>query len=151
MPWKQSIAVVLRKPGKPQYNTPKAYRPITLLNTMSKVLTAIAAELMNFYTEKHKLLPAHHFSGRPGRTTADTVHLLIHKIKDAWCKHQVMAVLFLNIEGAFPNAVTNRLLHSMRKRGLPDVLINFAGTMLEDQSTILWFDDYVLNPIVLDN
>lgn len=107
MPWKQSIAVVLRKPGKPQYNTPKAYRPITLLNTMSKVLTAIAAELMNFYTEKHKLLPAHHFGGCPGRTTEDVVHLLIHKIKNAWRKHQVTAVLFLDIKGAFPNAVTN--------------------------------------------
>ena len=94
-PWKQSITVVLRKPGKPRYDTPKAYRPIALLNTMSKVLTAIAANLMTFYTEKYKLLPAHHFGGHPGRTTADAVHLLVHKVKDAWHKHQVTAVLFL--------------------------------------------------------
>ena len=150
-PWKQSTTVVLRKPGKPRYDTPKAYRPIALLNTMSKVLTAIAADLMNFYTEKYKLLPAHHFGGRPGRTTTDAIHLLIHKIKDAWRKHQVTAVLFLDIEGAFPNAVTNKLLHSMRKRGLPEILIKFAGTMLKDRSTILRFDDYISDPIELDN
>ena len=136
-PWKQSTTVVLCKPGKPRYDTPKAYRPIALLNTMSKVLTAIAADLMNFYMEKHNLLPAHHFGGRPGRTTADAVHLLIHKIKDTWHKHQVTAVLFLDIEGAFPNAVTSKLLHSMRKRGLPDELTNFAGMMLSNRSTIL--------------
>ena len=112
-PWKLSTTVVLQKPGKPRYNTPKAYRPITLLNTLCKVLTAVAAELMTFYTEKYQLLPANHFGGRPGRTTTDAVHLLVHKIKDSWRKKQVTAVLFLDIEGAFPNAVTNRLLHNI--------------------------------------
>jgi hypothetical protein len=33
-PWKVSTTVVLRKPGKPRYNVPKAYRPIALLNTI---------------------------------------------------------------------------------------------------------------------
>jgi hypothetical protein len=33
-PWKVSTMVVLRKPGKPRYDIPKAYRPIALLNTM---------------------------------------------------------------------------------------------------------------------
>jgi hypothetical protein len=43
-PWKHFTTVVLRKPGKPRYDIPKAYRPITLLNTMWKVLTGIVAE-----------------------------------------------------------------------------------------------------------
>ena len=136
-PWKLSTTVVLRKPGKPRYDTPKAYRPIALLNTMSKVLTALMAELMTYYTETHQLLPAHHFGGRPGHTTADAVHLLVHKIKDAWRKRQVTTVLFLDIEGAFLNAVTSRLLHSMRKRRLPEKLIAFAGLMLENRCTTL--------------
>ena len=33
-PWKEFTTVVLRKPGKPRYDTPKAYRPIALLNTL---------------------------------------------------------------------------------------------------------------------
>jgi hypothetical protein len=33
-PWKSFTMVVLRKPGKPRYDLPKAYRPIMLLNTM---------------------------------------------------------------------------------------------------------------------
>jgi hypothetical protein len=55
-PWRISMRVVLCKPGKPQYNTPKAYRPIVLLNTLCKVLTAVMVELMTFYTEKYQLL-----------------------------------------------------------------------------------------------
>jgi hypothetical protein len=32
-PWKAFNTIVLRKPGKPRYDNPKAYRPIALLNT----------------------------------------------------------------------------------------------------------------------
>ena len=150
-PWKTSTTVVLRKPGKPRYDTPKAYRPIALLNTLCKVLTAIMAEVMTYYTEKYQLLPANHFGGRPGRTTTDAVHLLTHKIKDAWRKRQVTSVLLLDIEGAFPNAVTNCLLHNMRKRRLPEDITNFAGTMLSGRSTMLRFDDHTSETILLDN
>ncbi|KAF8594195.1 hypothetical protein BDV93DRAFT_459492, partial [Ceratobasidium sp. AG-I] len=36
--WKQSTTVVLRKPDRPDYTVPKAYRPIALLNVISKIL-----------------------------------------------------------------------------------------------------------------
>ncbi|KAJ8588661.1 hypothetical protein M405DRAFT_711813, partial [Rhizopogon salebrosus TDB-379] len=37
-PWRCFTTVVLRKPGKPNYTVPKAYRPIALLNTTGKLL-----------------------------------------------------------------------------------------------------------------
>jgi hypothetical protein len=80
-PWKNFTTVVLQKPGKPKYNVPKEYRPITLLNTMGKVLTSIVVEQLTFYTEKYALLPPLHFGGRPVRTTNDTIHYLVYKIK----------------------------------------------------------------------
>jgi hypothetical protein len=43
-PWKEFTTVVLRKPGKPSYEAPKAYRPIALLSTLAKTLTSIIAE-----------------------------------------------------------------------------------------------------------
>ena len=66
-PWKQFTTVVLRKPGKPSYTVPKAYRPIALLNTLAKLLSAITAEQLMFYAEKHNLLPPNHFGGRARR------------------------------------------------------------------------------------
>jgi hypothetical protein len=78
------VTVVLRKPGKPAYHVPKAYRPIALLNTIGKLLTAIVTEDLVYLTEKHHLLPANHFGGRPGRTTTDSPHLIANRIKGAW-------------------------------------------------------------------
>jgi Reverse transcriptase (RNA-dependent DNA polymerase) len=60
-------------------------------------------------------------------------------------------VLFLDIEGTFPNTVPARLMHNMRKRGVPRKIVSFIHNMLRGQSTALKFDGYMLNPIVIDN
>ena len=150
-PWKKFGTVVLRKPGKPRYDTPKAYRPIALLNTMWKVITAIVAKHLTYVTEKHQLLPANHFGGRPGRTTSDAMHLLTNRIKSAWRAGKVVSVLFLDIEGAFPNANPERLVHNLRKRGVPRKYSDFVRNMLKDRITTLKFDGYASDPIPIDN
>ena len=150
-PWKTFTTVVLRKPGKPRYNIPKAYRPIALLNTSWKVLTAVIADQLTFYSEKYQLLPTTHFGGRPGRTTTDAVHLIAHKIKNAWRHGEVISILFIDVEGAFPNAMPAMLVHNLRKRGIPRRYADFVAGMLEDRITYLKFDDHVSNAINLDN
>jgi hypothetical protein len=107
--------VVLQKPGKPQYDVPKVYRPIALLNTMWKVLLAIVASHITFPSERHQLLPPNHFGRHPGCTTTDTLHYLVHKIKETWHGGKIAAILFLDIEGAFPNAIPARLIHNLQK------------------------------------
>ena len=61
--WKEFTTAVLRKPGKLSYKVPKAYRPIALLCTIPKVLTAIVAENISHLVEKEALLPDTHFGG----------------------------------------------------------------------------------------
>jgi len=128
--WKTFTTVVLRKPGKPRYDAPKAYRPIALLNTLWKVLTAIVVGQLTFIMEKHQLLPANHFGGRPGCMTTNTMHLLANTIKASWRVGKVTSALFLDIEGAFPNAVPSRLEHNLCKRQVPRKIVDFIHNML---------------------
>ena len=90
---------MLWKPGKPQYDIPKAYWLIALLNMLAKLLSSIMAEGLSFLTEAHQLIPPMHFGGWPGRTTMDSLHLLVDTIKAAWCRRRVISVLFLDIKG----------------------------------------------------
>lgn len=92
--------------------------------------------------ETHQLLPKTHFGGRPGHTTTDAIHYLIHKIKAAWREDQVVSVLFLDVEGAFPNAVTDRLIHNLKKRRIPTLLVKFITRLLTNRRTKIKFDDY---------
>ncbi len=150
-PWKYFTTVVLHKPGKPHYDIPKAYRPIVLLNTMWKVLTGILAEQLTYYTKKYQLLPDHHFGGRPGQTSTNAMHLLTYRIKDAWQKGKVALVLFLDIKGAFPNAVPEKLIYNLRKRKVPLKIIDFIEEMLANRATRLRFDNYKSDIIPIDN
>ena len=150
-PWKSFVTVVLRKPGKPRYDVPKAYRPIALLNTLWKVLTAVVAEQLTFVTEKHQLLPANHFGGRPGCTTTDAMHLLANTIKTSWRAGKVTSALFVDIEGAFPNAVPSRLEHNLHNHCVPRKIVDFIHNMLQGRVTTLKFNGYMLQPIAIDN
>jgi len=149
--WKSFNTVVLRKLGKPKYDMPKAYRPIALLNTLWKVLMAVVTGQLTYVTEKHQLLPENHFRGRPGRTTTNAMHLLVNMIKTSWRAGKVTSALFLDIEGAFPNAVPSRLEHNMRKWKVPRKIVDFIHNMLWGRVTVLKFDGYKLEPFSIDN
>ncbi|KAF8677821.1 hypothetical protein AX14_004778 [Amanita brunnescens Koide BX004] len=54
--FKQSTCVIIPKPNKPKYNVPKAFRPISLLNTIGKLLTKMIATRLQFDCLKHDIL-----------------------------------------------------------------------------------------------
>ena len=149
--WRESITCVLRKPGKARYDIPKAYWLVALLNTVAKLLSAIVTEGIIHRAEAQGLLPAHHFGGHPGRTTMDSLHLLVDTIKLAWRRKQVASVLFLDIKGAFPHAVTARLLHNMRWCGIPEQYVVFVSNVLTGRKTRLKFDNFTSDWVKLDN
>jgi hypothetical protein len=74
---------VIRKPQKDDYTTPKAYRPIALLNTIGKLMEGIIARRISYITEIHQLLPGTHIGGRKGRSIDHAIHIILEKIYEA--------------------------------------------------------------------
>ncbi|CUA73498.1 putative RNA-directed DNA polymerase from transposon BS [Rhizoctonia solani] len=149
--WRKSHTVVLRKPSKPDYSIAKAYRPIALLNVISKILSACIANRLNSLAEKHGWLPDHHFGGRPGRTTTDALHLLAKTVKDAWATKKVASALFLDVKGTFPHANPHRLAANMKELGVPTVYVNWMLAKLSGRTTCLASDDYTSALLPIDN
>jgi hypothetical protein len=83
-----------------------------------------------------------HFGGRPGRSTTDSVHMLVQTVKDAWRKGMVVSVLFLDVKGAFPSVDTRRLMHNMRMMGIPKEHAEWIMRRLNGRKTTLTFDDF---------
>jgi hypothetical protein len=102
-PWRHFTTITLRKPGKPNYTITKAYRPIALEDTMSKITESIVAQRLSQLAEEHRLLPPNHFGARPGKTTTGAVLYLAQHIKDKWRQGNITSVLFLDISQAFPS------------------------------------------------
>ena len=118
---------------------------------MSKLLTSAITESITYLSDKYDLLPSMHFGGCPGCTTTDAMHYMVQNIKHAWCNKKVVSALFLDIEGAFPHANTDCLIHDTCMRRFPTELAHFIESSMSDHSTVLKFDDYTSLPISIDS
>ena len=81
----------------------------------------------------------------------DALQYLVYKIKDAWRQGKVTSILFLDVEGAFPNAVPDRLIHNLWKHKIPSIYIELIQKILEGRKMRLKFDDFVLELIDICN
>jgi len=79
------------------------------------------------------------------------MHYIAQNVKHAWCNKKVVSALFLDIEGAFPHANTDCLIHDTRMRHFPRELAQFIESSMSDCSTVLTFDDFTSQPIPIDS
>jgi hypothetical protein len=92
---------------------------VVLSDGHARLLNKCKTEDLVSNCEHLGILPHNHFGGRPGRSTTDSVHLLVPMVKDAWRKGLVVLVLFLDVKGMFPSVDIERLVHNLRARGGP--------------------------------
>ncbi|TQW06749.1 reverse transcriptase [Cordyceps javanica] len=74
--WRHAKIIPLKKPGKENYAVAKAWRPISLLSTLGKLLEAVIAERLSHAVETFGLLPTNHFGGRKQRSVEQALLLL---------------------------------------------------------------------------
>ncbi|KAJ6136773.1 hypothetical protein N7497_012326 [Penicillium chrysogenum] len=67
--WRHAKIIPLKKPNKENYTIAKAWRPISLLATLGKILESVVAERISHAVETHGLLPTSHFGARKQRST----------------------------------------------------------------------------------
>jgi len=79
------------------------------------------------------------------------MHIVTHKVKDAWHVGKVTVALFLDVQGAFSNTVKAQLLHNMRACGIPLRYTNLINTMLTGRKTQLKFDNFSSDSININN
>jgi hypothetical protein len=153
--WKITHTPVIKKPGKMAYSAPNAWRPIVLADGFAKLLNKCKADQLMEQCEKTGVLPANHFGGRPGRSTNDSIHMIIKMVKDTWRKGLVASVLFLNVnfvvKGAFPSVAVDMMAHEYRAAGIPEEHVNWMLRRLDGRHTIRTFDDFHLQEFSIDN
>jgi ribonuclease HI len=140
--WRTATIVVLRKSGKPNYTNPSAYRPISLLNTLGKLLEATIAKRMSYYVENYNLLPNTQFGGRPGRSTEQALLILVDAIWKAWRQNKVVTLMALDIKGAFNGVNRLAMDHLLRGMGIPKIAREWTNSFMKDRWACIKFDGY---------
>lgn len=149
--WKRALIVVLRKPGKPDYSLPGAYRPISLLNTLGKLLEAVIAKRLSYYAETYGLLPDTQFGGRPGRTTEQALLVLTNAVNRAWMGSKVVTLIAFDLKGAFNGVNKNSLDARLHDQGIPMVVRRWIRSFMDSRFASIRFDDFETDVAPLEN
>jgi len=99
--FKRSTTVVISKPNKKSYDSPKAFRPIVLLNTVSKLIEKVVRECLQFNMASNNFIHPSQLSGLKFKSTIDVGVALTHIIRTGWVKNLSTSTLVFNIAQFF--------------------------------------------------
>ena len=135
--WRVSKVIVLRKPGKASYSTPRSYRPISLLSHLGKGLERIVNRRMMHDLESRQVLSPYQFGFRAGRHTVAACHRLTEAIYAAFRRmHQIQAVT-LDIQAAYDTVWRAGLLRKLAEAGVEGYLVRWTQSFLMDRIAML--------------
>ncbi|EDN04750.1 predicted protein [Histoplasma mississippiense (nom. inval.)] len=128
--FKEAKTVALRKPGKADYQTAGAWRPIALLDTIGKIVEAATAKRLRKIAEDHNLLPSQQ-RGQEGAA----------QIRTVW-QHpgQVASVLSLDMTGAYDKVLRERMVHILRRLGIPRDLVGWVASFMTNRKSTIAFE-----------
>jgi hypothetical protein len=141
--WKIAKIIPLKKPNKDDYTLAKAWRPISLLSTLGKLLEAVVADRLSFAVETYGLLPANHFGARKQRSAEQALLLLQERIYSAWRSKKMVSLVSFDVKGAYNGVYKDRLLQRLRARGIPSDLVNWIGAFCSERTATIVVDGQV--------
>jgi hypothetical protein len=100
--------------AKPVKNTKdiKSYRPISLLQILSKILEKIPHKRLTPITGESKLIPSHGFGFRMEQRTTDQEHKLVYKVNNDLESKRYYSAAFIDISQAFDKVWHTGLLYN---------------------------------------
>ena len=140
--WAEAKIVIIPKPGKPDYSVPKAYRPISLLRTISKGLERLIAQRLSEFCERTKRLSATQFGARPRRSTEQALVILVDKTYEAWRKQKVLSLVTFDVQGAYNGVNKDVLRERLRACAIPAALINWIYSFCSNRAASITFGDF---------
>jgi hypothetical protein len=141
--WKEAKVVAIPKPDKPDYSLPKAHRPISLLETMSKLLEKAVAKRMQHDIVAHELIHTNQFGGRAHSSCLDAGLTLLHDVQSAHRAGLKVGILLFNVRGFFDNVNHGRMSAILENSGYPLELVRWSTAFLADRKVRLSFNNSV--------
>ena len=139
--WKNAVGIIIPKRNKKDYSAPKAYRPISLLPCLSKLLERIYSNRLSFLANTNcNLLHSSQFGGRKQRSAIDAALLLEEFIEKNLNKQRIVSTVFLDIMGAFDQLQPSRLINTLHSLQLPVTLISWVQSFLSDRTIQFLFN-----------
>ncbi|RXW16893.1 hypothetical protein EST38_g8968 [Candolleomyces aberdarensis] len=133
--FKESTLVIIPKPNKPSYSTPKAFRPIVLLNTLGKLIEKRISNRFQHNMIKYDLVDTNQKGEVRWCSTKDAGLFLTHLVCAGWANGLQTSVIAFDVAQFFPSINHQFLLAVLKKQGFHSKVTKFFGSYLVDRFT----------------
>ena len=135
--FKTSLMIIIPKPNKKSYDSPKFFRPIVLLNTLGKLIEKVISKHLQFHLILNNFIHPYQLKGLKQRWTTNTGVILTHFICSRWIKNNMTSTLVVDIAQFFPSLNHYLLLLILRKAGCNSKVKQFFSNYLVGRKT--WY------------
>ena len=138
--WKRGILVPIYK-NKGSKSSVANYRPVTLLNSLSKVLEKIVFKRIFDHFITNNLFYKYQSGFMPGHGTEKQLVSICHMIQSELNSGCAMRGIFLDIAGAFDAVPHFLLLHKLQAYGVTGILLQLLDSYLDNRCFRVKVDD----------
>ena len=142
MYFKRSTTVIIPKPNKKLYDTPKSFRPIILLNTMGKLIEKVIRERLQFIMAANNFIYSSQLGGLKFKSMTDVGVALTHIIRMGWVKKLTTSTLAFDIAQFFPSLNHCLLTLIIKKAGFNNHIISFFSNYLVDRKANYFWNNF---------
>lgn len=146
---KTAIIAIVPKPNKPDKSNPNAYRPVALLECLSKLLEKVIAKRITYEVGRHHLVQTNQFGGRDKSSVIDACLSLTHDIQTAWKNGLTATALTMDIKGYSNNINHDRLTHSLHILGFAHQIVGWVRSFLSNRQISFRINNHITDPIPL--
>ena len=134
--WRGAKAVLIPKVGKKDYSSPRSFRPISLTSFLFKGMERVVAWHLEEAGVTDKL-SQHQHAFRKGKSTDTCLSEVVDNIESSILRNQYALGVFFDIEGAFDNVMTSKVLKGLNDKGVPQNIIKWYGQYLSNRSVTI--------------
>ena len=131
--WQSVRVVFIPKPGKPSYDNPKSFRPISLTSFLLKTLERLVENYIKQSCLVEHPLHSQQHSYQRGKSTETALHDVVLRIEKAFANNEVCLAAFLDVQGAFDNTSFDIIKTAARNHGIPEALLSWITSLLQQR------------------
>ena len=148
--WRHSIIIPVLKAGKEKQKV-SSHRPISLTNTLGKVMEKLISTRLMYFLEKNKLLSNVQTGFRKGRSTID--HLI--RLQDTINKYNLnrgyTVAVFIDFQSAFDMLWHDGLKVKLKKMGIAGKIYTYIENFLTGRTIQVLVGKELSNKMELTN
>ena len=140
--FKMSTTIIIPKPNKALYDSPKMFRPIVLLNILGKHIEKVIGDRLQFHTISNNFIHQSQLGGLKFKSTSDAGITLTYFICMGWVRNLATSTLVFDISQFFPLLNHQLLTLILGKVGFDPKVVKFFSNYLISRKTQYFWNSF---------